>query len=172
MQYLVDDLLLLAHLETNSKKHEIIDISALITQICHEYEEILGEGRIQLTLNSEAHLVGEEHELRSAFTNLLGNALKYSPENTSVKIHWYQTEDALLLDVIDQGEGISSADIARVTERFYRVENKRDKKVNGTGLGLAIVKHVLMRHDAHLIIRSELGKGSCFQCAFSLKRLG
>jgi two-component system phosphate regulon sensor histidine kinase PhoR len=172
MQYLVDDLLLLAHLETQSKKHEVINIPALLTQICHEHEEMLGEGRIELTLDSDAQLVGEEHELRSAFTNLIGNALKYSPENTPVKIHWYQTPDALLLDVIDQGEGISSADISRVTERFYRVDNKRDKKVNGTGLGLAIVKHVLMRHDAHLIIRSEWGKGSCFQCAFPLKRLG
>lgn len=171
MQYLVDDLLLLAHLETKSKKHEVINIPTLLTQICHENEAILGEGRIQLTLDSDAQLVGEEHELRSAFTNLLGNALKYSPENTSVKIHWYQTSDALLLDVIDQGEGLSAADILRVTERFYRVENKRDKKVNGTGLGLAIVKHVLMRHDAHLIIRSEWGKGSCFQCAFPLQRL-
>ena len=172
MQYLVDDLLLLAHLETKSRKHEVVNVPALLTQICHENEELLGEGRIELTLDSDAKLVGEEHELRSAFTNLLGNALKYSPENTLVKIHWYQTSDALLLDVIDQGEGISAADISRVTERFYRVENKRDKKVNGTGLGLAIVKHVLMRHDAHLIIRSELGKGSCFQCTFPIQRLG
>jgi two-component system phosphate regulon sensor histidine kinase PhoR len=172
MQYLVDDLLLLAHLETKSKKHEIINIPALVTQICQENEAILGEERIQLTLDSDAKLIGEENELRSAFTNLLGNALKYSPENTPVKIHWYQTPDALLLDVIDQGEGISAADISRVTERFYRVETKRDKKVNGTGLGLAIVKHVLMRHDAQLIIRSELGKGSCFQCVFPIKRLG
>jgi two-component system phosphate regulon sensor histidine kinase PhoR len=172
MQYLVDDLLLLAHLETKSKMHELVNIPALLTQICHENEAILGEGRIQLTLDSDAQLVGEEHELRSAFTNLLGNALKYSPENTPVQIHWYQKPDGLLLDIIDQGEGISEADISRVTERFYRVETKRSQKINGTGLGLAIVKHVLMRHDAHLIIRSELGKGSCFQCVFPLKRLG
>ncbi|MDD5227560.1 MAG: phosphate regulon sensor histidine kinase PhoR [Methylococcales bacterium] len=171
MQYLVDDLLLLAHLETKSKMHELVNIPALLTQICHENEAILGEGRIQLTLDSDAQLVGEEHELRSAFTNLLGNALKYSPENTPVQIHWHQTPDGLLLDIIDQGEGISEADVSRVTERFYRVETKRSKKINGTGLGLAIVKHVLMRHDAQLIIRSELGKGSCFQCVFPLKRL-
>ncbi len=172
MQYLVDGLLLLAHLETKSKKHEVINVPDLLMQICHEHEALLGDGRIELTLDSDAKLVGEEHELRSAFTNLLGNALKYSPEDTLIKLHWYQTSDALLLDVIDQGEGISVADISRVTERFYRVENKRDKKVNGTGLGLAIVKHVLMRHDAHLIIRSELGKGSCFQCTFPIQRLG
>ncbi len=171
MQYLVDDLLLLAHLETEIKKHKVIDIPALLIQICQETEEILGENRVLLTLDSDAKLVGEEHELRSAFTNLLGNALKYSPEDTYVKIHWHQIENALLLDVIDQGEGISQTDISRITERFYRVETKRDKKISGTGLGLAIVKHVLIRHDAQLVIRSELGKGSCFQCAFPLNRL-
>jgi two-component system phosphate regulon sensor histidine kinase PhoR len=168
MQHLVDDLLLLAHLETKNKKHEVINIPALLTQICHENDI----ERIELILDSDANLLGEENELRSAFTNLLGNALKYSSEDSPVQVRWSQTETAFLLDVIDKGEGISPADISRVTERFYRVETKRDKKITGTGLGLAIVKHVLMRHDAQLIIRSKLGQGSCFQCAFPLKRLG
>ena len=171
MQHLVDDLLLLAHLETKGKKHEVINVPALLKEICRENEAALELGRIQLVLDSEAYLLGDENELRSAFTNLLGNALKYSPEETTVKIQWHQTENALLLDVIDEGEGLAQNDILRVTERFYRVETKRTKKINGTGLGLAIVKHVLMRHDAQLIIRSELGKGSCFQCAFPIKRL-
>jgi two-component system phosphate regulon sensor histidine kinase PhoR len=171
MQHLVDDLLLLAHLETKGKKHEIINVPRLLQEICHENEAALELGRIQLILDSEAYLLGDENELRSAFTNLLGNALKYSPEETTVKIQWHQTENALLLDVIDEGEGLAQNDILRVTERFYRVETKRTKKINGTGLGLAIVKHVLMRHDAQLIIRSELGKGSCFQCTFPIKRL-
>lgn len=168
MQHLVDDLLLLAHLETKGKKHEIINIPQLLKQICHENSAT----RIELILDSSAQLRGDENELRSAFTNLLGNALKYSPENSFVQIRWYKTEKGLFLDVTDQGEGISQADLSRVTERFYRVEIRRDKKISGTGLGLAIVKHVLMRHDAQLIIRSELGKGSCFQCAFPLSRLG
>jgi two-component system phosphate regulon sensor histidine kinase PhoR len=102
---------------------------------------------------------------------LLGNALKYSPETSPVKVRWYQDHKSVVLAIEDQGEGIARTDIPRVTERFYRVEAKRHKKVNGTGLGLAIVKHVLMRHDAHLDITSELGKGSCFSCHFPLKRL-
>jgi two-component system phosphate regulon sensor histidine kinase PhoR len=171
MQHLVDDLLLLAHLETKGKKHEIINVPNLLQKICGENEATLELGRIQLTLDSTANLLGDENELRSAFTNLLGNALKYSPDDSIVRIRWYQSETALLLDVIDEGEGIALNDISRVTERFYRVETKRSKKINGTGLGLAIVKHVLMRHDAQLIIRSELGKGSCFQCTFPIKRL-
>jgi two-component system phosphate regulon sensor histidine kinase PhoR len=148
-----------------------VDIPALLMQICNENEASFNAGRIELILDSQAMLLCEEHELHSAFTNLLSNALKYSFEDTQVKIRWHQTDNAILLDVIDEGEGIASGDISRVTERFYRVEAKRVHKINGTGLGLAIVKHVLMRHDGQLVIRSELGKGSCFQCVFPLKRL-
>ena len=173
MEHLVDDLLLLTRLETKQKKTECIDVPVLLNQICKEAEAMHGNvsNRIELMLETEAHIVGEEQELRSAFTNLLGNALKYSSEDSVVKVRWYQCKDAIVLDVEDQGEGIAMADIPRVTERFYRSEVKRVKKVGGTGLGLAIVKHVLMRHEGKLNIVSELGKGSCFSCHFPLNRL-
>lgn len=169
MQHLVDDLLLLTRLETQQKKLHCVDIPALLSQICKEGDDLeSATRRIELTLESSAHIMGEEQELRSAFTNLLGNALKYSPEDSLVKLHWYQDANSVVLAITDMGEGISKTDIPRVTERFYRSEVKRAKKVNGTGLGLAIVKHVLMRHDAQLKIKSELGKGSCFSCHFPL----
>jgi len=173
MQHLVDNLLLLTHLETQQIKSECVDIPAMLSQICNEGDALKNASRqrIQLTLEIDSHIYGEKHELRSAFTNLLGNALKYSPEDSVVRVRWYRTEDSLLLDVMDQGEGIAVADIPRITERFYRVEVKRSKKVNGTGLGLAIVKHVMMRHDAVLHIASELGKGSCFSCRFPIGRV-
>lgn len=172
MQHLVDDLLLLTRLETQQKKSQCVDIPALLSQICKEGDSLESdERRIQLTLESAAHITGEEQELRSAFTNLLGNALKYSPEDSLVKVRWYQDQKFIILAVEDQGEGIAKVDIPRVTERFYRVEAKRAKKVSGTGLGLAIVKHVLMRHDARLQITSELGKGSTFCCYFPISRL-
>jgi two-component system, OmpR family, phosphate regulon sensor histidine kinase PhoR len=172
MQHLVDDLLMLTRLETQQKKTQCVDVPALLSQICKEGDSLENAARrIELTLESAVHIVGEEQELRSAFTNLLGNALKYSPEDSVVKVRWYQDKDAIVLAIEDQGEGIAKTDIPRVTERFYRVETKRPKKVNGTGLGLAIVKHVLMRHDAHLNITSELGKGSCFSCHFPVKRI-
>ncbi len=173
MQHLVDDLLLLTRLETQQKKTECVNIPALLIQICKEAERLHGSvpNRIELTLEADAHIVGEEQELRSAFTNLLGNALKYSPEDSIVNVRWYRTKDDIVLNVEDRGEGIAAADIPRVTERFYRSEVKRAKKVGGTGLGLAIVKHVLMRHDAKLNIVSELGRGSCFGCHFPLKRI-
>lgn len=172
MQHLVDDLLLLTRLETQQKKTQCIDIPALLSQICKEGDSMENASRrIELTLETSAHLYGEEQDLRSAFTNLLGNALKYSPDDTIVKVRWYQDKNEAILAVEDFGEGISSSDIPRVTERFYRVENKRRTKVPGTGLGLAIVKHVLMRHEATLGITSELGKGSCFSCHFPIKRV-
>jgi len=173
MQHLVDDLLLLTRLETKQKKTECVNVPALLSQICKEAEVVKDSTprRIELILETEAQLMGEEQELCSAFTNLLGNALKYSPEDSLVKVRWYQSKDSLVLDVEDQGEGIASADIPRVTERFYRSEVKRNKKVGGTGLGLAIVKHVLMRHEAKLTIVSEVGKGSRFSCCFPIKRM-
>ncbi len=172
MQHLVDDLLLLARLETQQNKTSCVNVPSLLTQICNESDS-LGKlkNRIQLTLESSASIVGEEQELRSAFTNLVSNALKYSTEDSIVKVRWYQDNYFIILDVEDKGEGISNADIPRITERFYRVETKRHKKVNGTGLGLAIVKHVLMRHDAHLNITSEISVGSCFSCHFPIRRL-
>jgi two-component system, OmpR family, phosphate regulon sensor histidine kinase PhoR len=172
MQHLVDDLLLLTRLETQQKKLQCVDVPALLSQICKEGDSLENtSSRIELTLETAGHIMGEEQELRSAFTNLLSNALKYSPEDSVVKVRWYQDKDSIVLSTEDLGEGIAKADISRITERFYRVETKRLKKVNGTGLGLAIVKHVLMRHGARLNITSELGKGSCFSCHFPVGRI-
>ncbi|MGZ8223549.1 MAG: phosphate regulon sensor histidine kinase PhoR [Methylobacter sp.] len=172
MQHLVDDLLLLTRLETQQKKPQCINIPDLLSQICKESDTLENaDRRIELTLQSDAHIFGEEQELRSAFTNLLSNALKYSQEDSVVKVRWFQSNDTIVLEIEDQGEGVAAADIPRVTEWFYRCEVKRSRKINGTGLGLAIVKHVLMRHDAKLNIVSELGKGSCFSCYFPVTRL-
>jgi two-component system, OmpR family, phosphate regulon sensor histidine kinase PhoR len=171
MQYLVDDLLLLSNLETQPKKTHCVDVPALLSKICKEAETLNNStGRIELALETSVHVVGDEQELRSAFSNLLGNALKYSPDESPVKIRWYQTTESLVLVVTDQGEGIAEAEIPRITERFYRIDVKRPNKVAGTGLGLAIVKHVLLRHDARLVVTSELHKGSVFSCYFPVGR--
>lgn len=171
MQHLVDDLLFLTHLETQQKKQQCIDIPALLSQICKEGDAIESASRrIELTLETSAHVLGEEQDLRSAFTNLLGNALKYSPDDSVVEVRWYQTETEIILTIKDYGEGIPETEIPRITERFYRVDTKRRKKIAGTGLGLAIVKHALMRHDAQLEITSKIGEGSRFSCHFPIKR--
>lgn len=171
MEQLVDDLLLLTRLETQPQKNRCVNVPALLSQICREVDTLKhAASRIELNLESSAGVHGDEQELRSAFTNLIINALKYSPDDSLVKLRWYQLADNSCFEVIDQGEGISLANISRVTERFFRVDRKRTKKVIGTGLGLAIVKHVCQRHEAELKIVSELGKGSCFSCIFPKQR--
>ncbi|WP_347989319.1 phosphate regulon sensor histidine kinase PhoR [Methylomonas sp. AM2-LC] len=172
MQALIDDLLLLARLETKAKKSDCVNITELLKQICRESDLLeTNERRVELTLETDVRLRGDEEELRSGFTNLLVNALKYSPADKPVKVRWYKSEGSNAnLEVEDFGEGISSTDIPRITERFYRAEVKRNRKINGTGLGLAIVKHVLVRHEAKLEIESQLGRGSRFRCVFPLSR--
>lgn len=172
MQYLVDDLLLLARLETTKKKTECVDISNLINNICLESRVVEDQyQRIELNVETGIDIMGEEQDLRSAFSNLIINALKYSADQSVVKVIWKKVSKGAVFEVIDQGEGIAAVDIPRVTERFFRAEVKRSKKLSGTGLGLAIVKHVLIRHDAKLEIISKLGKGSQFRCVFPASRI-
>jgi len=167
MQSLVDDLLLLANLETEKSEQLQVNIPALLEQVCQE-SKVLGltENRIQLITDCQQGLKGNGQELHSVFSNLIINALKYSADDSVVTVHWYQEKQHLILDVIDQGEGIAEEDLPKITERFYRVDVKRTREARGTGLGLAIVKHGLARHDAQLVINSELGKGSTFRCVF------
>lgn len=173
MQHLIDDLLMLAKLETKAKKTECINMRNLLEQICQESDLLeKDECRIELNIASESNLKGDAQELQSAFTNLLVNALKYSPASSRVKVGWHQNQDgSLVLEIEDFGEGIAPADISRITERFYRAEVKRNHKIAGSGLGLAIVKHVLVRHDAKLDIESQLGSGSKFRCLFPATRV-
>lgn len=173
MQFLIDDLLLLTRLETREKHSECVDVPQLLSQICQEGDIIDSSNRrIELVFGCDKNLMGDPQELRSAFTNLVVNALKYSPEDSVVTVRWnLSTDGGACLEVEDRGEGIPVSHIPRVTERFYRVDAKRSRKINGTGLGLAIVKHVLVRHDARLDIQSELGQGSCFRCLFPARRV-
>jgi len=171
MQHLVDDLLLLARLETRQKEVRCVAVVDLLEKICKESDMRQAvRPRIELTIESSAKIQGDGQELRSAFSNLLMNALKYSPEDAKVQVRWHEDDAGIKLDVIDQGEGIAAVHIPRITERFYRVDVARSHSPGGTGLGLAIVKHVLVRHDAVLQISSEIGKGSCFSCIFPHKR--
>ena len=131
-------------------------------------------------LGSEAHkfefdieeqlcIKGYQEPIKSVLVNLLSNAVRYSPEGGKVTVRWYKKDDKAVYEVSDQGLGIAAEHIPRLTERFYRVDKDRSRVTGGTGLGLAIVKHVLERHQAHLDIKSVLGKGSTFRCIFPLK---
>ncbi len=172
IQHLVDDLLLLTRLETKEKHSECVNIGELLENICHEGNVISSSSdRVRLKIECQDNLQGDPQELRSAFSNLIVNALKYSQEDSPVFVRWKKAGKGACLEIEDKGEGIASHEIPRITERFYRVDIKRPHKINGTGLGLSIVKHVLLRHDAKLEIHSQLGKGSRFCCVFPEHRL-
>jgi two-component system phosphate regulon sensor histidine kinase PhoR len=175
MHELLEDLLELSRLEDpDNQMFEgavEVDIPALLTQIAEQAEDLSqGQHKLIFKVQSGLNLRGAEADLKSAFQNLITNAVNYTPEKGKIKVTWQETDDALVLSVADTGIGIPHRDIPRITERFYRVGDDRNRKTGGTGLGLAIVKHVLHSHDAKLEVQSEIGKGSEFRCIFPLKR--
>jgi two-component system phosphate regulon sensor histidine kinase PhoR len=116
---------------------------------------------------ADVDLLGSTRELHSAFSNLVSNAVRYTPTDGSIEVKFEKTPDGgVALSVIDSGYGIPAQHLPRLTERFYRVSTSRARETGGTGLGLSIVKHVLNLHQAHLEISSEVGKGSRFACVF------
>lgn len=175
MQRLIDDLLSLTRLEStaqNQQRQKQVDIAVLLRGICDDVARLGSEhAAVALQLASHAALLGDEQELRSAFSNLLVNAIKYTPATGQVEILWRDEDDGgVCLDVRDTGEGIAEQHIPRLTERFYRVDTAVRDKV-GVGLGLAIVKHVLLRHEGELKIASQPGQGSCFSACFPARRV-
>ena len=128
--------------------------------------------QVLLELESAATAcIGAAHEIESAFTNLLVNALKYTPADGTVRMRWWTDEEGAYFSVIDSGIGIPAEHIPRLTERFYRVDAGRSRGQGGSGLGLAIVKHALQRHGGWLDVQSIEGKGSTFTCHFPQQRI-
>src|SRR3990170_1215124 len=172
MQRLVDDLLTLSKLETAPphRHDDAVDVAALLAGLKEQAELLSGENRHALTLESDGSLklLGNREELTSAFSNLINNAVRYTPAGGSIRLSWHAAEDGAEFAVTDTGEGIAPEHFPHLTERFYRVDTARSRASGGTGLGLSIVKHVLLRHDAQLQIESELGRGSTFTCEFPL----
>jgi two-component system phosphate regulon sensor histidine kinase PhoR len=175
MQNLVTDLLLLSRLESSrhvANEHPV-QIQSLIHQI-HEGALELARPRghqFELSVENDSDLLGQEAELHSAFSNLVYNAVRYTPDNGLIRIRWWTDEAGGHFSVEDNGLGIDSIHIPRLTERFYRVDESRSSESGGTGLGLAIVKHVLSRHGGHLTIRSKKGEGSTFACHFPSEQI-
>mgnify|MGYP000927964779 FL=1 len=123
-------------------------------------------------LRQAGDLAGASAELHSAFSNLLANAMRYTPAGGQIDVRWQLLPDgSARFAVKDSGPGIDEKHVSRLTERFYRVDRSRSRDTGGTGLGLAIVKHVLQRHGARLSIESELGKGSEFAVTFPPSRV-
>ncbi|MBR7799390.1 phosphate regulon sensor histidine kinase PhoR [Undibacterium fentianense] len=168
MQRLVEDMLTLSRLESADfqLRPERVRIHSMLSQIVQE-AEALSAGKHQISCEIDGpDIQGSSDEIRSALSNLVTNAVRYTPVNGTIKLVWKNTQQGPQFYVQDNGIGISPEHISRLTERFYRVDKSRSRETQGTGLGLAIVKHVLIRHHAHLLIDSVPGVGSQFAVQF------
>ncbi|MHB0989781.1 MAG: phosphate regulon sensor histidine kinase PhoR [Burkholderiales bacterium] len=174
MRRLVEDLLALSRLESpqNRLVEKHVDMTNLI-QTLYQDAISLSAGRhpISLVNDSEDDLLGNADELVSGLGNLVSNAVRYTPAGKAITLIWGWRDDELCFSVQDRGEGIEAQHIARLTERFYRVDRGRSRETGGTGLGLAIAKHVLTRHHGRLVIESKVGQGSCFSACFPVARV-
>ena len=174
MNRIVNDLMLLSRLESEDPRviADVVLVGALIDTIADHARELSGDNEHRITLDVDRDLCisGHEGELYSAFSNLVFNAIRYTPARGDISIAWQETDGELVFTVTDSGAGIAPHHIPRLTERFYRVDTGRSRATGGTGLGLAIVKHVLLRHEGRLEIDSEPGKGSKFACHFPAGR--
>ena len=172
MNRLVEDLLTLSRLEAGSPglREESVDVAAMVRSLVDEAETLSG-GRHSFELDlSVGYLRGIAIDLRSAFGNLINNAVRYSPDGGAICIRWGMVDSHPEFRVEDRGVGIAAEHLPRLTERFYRVDKGRSSETGGTGLGLAIVKHSLLKHQARLQISSEPGQGSVFRAVFPLNR--
>jgi two-component system phosphate regulon sensor histidine kinase PhoR len=167
---MLEELLTLSRLETGEKELRRVptNIRQMLQDIVKDATRLIqfNEQQITLDIQTDKWLLADADELRSAVSNLVFNAVKYTPAKCPITISWSDTSDKGILAVCDKGDGIADHHIDRLTERFYRVDSGRSQEQGGTGLGLAIVKHVLQRHDADLKIISELGHGAKFYCQF------
>ncbi len=176
MNALVNDLLMLSRLENNkttTSRNQIIDMRVLMNQVFDDaqaYNVDYGH-TLNLDIDSHCDLIGSDVELASAFSNLITNAIKYTPKGGIITISWRDEHDHGCFSVQDNGIGIDPKHLPRLTERFYRVDSARSRETGGTGLGLAIVKHVLMQHGAHLEVESQENEGATFKVIFPKKRL-
>ncbi len=170
MQRIVEDLLLISRLESENDKRtlERFDVRTLLSAIKDEAITLSGskKHKISLEIEGDTLFVGVFSEIDSAFSNLVSNAVRYTPAGGEIRIRWWHEEEGPCFSVTDSGIGIEKEHIPRLTERFYRVDVGRSRGSGGTGLGLAIVKHVLLRHGSELQISSKPGKGSTFMCCF------
>jgi len=173
MRTIIQDLLELSRLEAGglASDDQFVDIGGILSLLRREMSGLEHRPKITLQLDSDALLRGSESEFNSIFSNLITNAVKYTPAEGEIHIRWWLDDQGAHVSVSDTGIGIAAEHIPRLTERFYRVDAGRSRKMGGSGLGLAIVKHALQRHDATLDVVSEEGVGSTFTCHFPLHRV-
>ena len=174
MTRIIEDLLELSRFEANDGpiKGQPIDVAGMAALLRKDVmARPVHPRQVEVSIEADASLIGDEAMVQSAFSNLVDNAAKYTPPEGSMFIRWWVDEEGGHFSVRDTGPGIPAEHLPRLTERFYRVDPGRSRETGGSGLGLAIVKHALYRHGARLEIDSHEGRGSTFICHFPADRL-
>jgi two-component system, OmpR family, phosphate regulon sensor histidine kinase PhoR len=174
MQRLVEDLLTLSSLESDVSPadEQPIEMRSFVERLGEEARALsAGRHAVETAVADDCRVLGSPKELHSAFSNLVSNAVRYTPVGGGVRLTWRLDDGRGVFSVADTGIGIEARHIPRLTERFYRVDSGRSRESGGTGLGLAIVKHALTRHQAVLEVASELGRGSTFSTVFPAARI-
>ncbi len=175
MQRLIEDLLQLSSLESAGEQpfNEETSVADLLLAVQKEAQTLSGLAAHNIVIDAESGywIKGNQRDLYSVISNIVSNAVQYTPAGGRISMRWFSDDHGAHLAIRDQGEGIPAEHIPRLTERFYRVDTGRSRVYGGTGLGLAIVKHALARHDAMLEIQSEAGNGSTFICHFPPSRI-
>jgi len=169
---LVSDLLALSRLESNDKAYDTkVDITAITKTVCTNLQAVAQSQNISLKLHTDKQslqLFGDDKALAQMVTNLVDNAIKYTPETGQVDVYLALADHTAIFTVKDTGIGIAAIDRERIFERFYRVDKARSREVGSTGLGLAIVKHIVQSHQGSIQVNSEIDKGTCFEVKLPL----
>jgi len=167
MDQLITDLLTLSKIEQEEHKrpNDKVNIKNIINIVISNLETLSQNKKIKISnlISSDMIVLGDQNKLIEVFYNIIENAIKYSDENKEISVKAEIKDDFVEIKIIDQGYGIPKTSLGRVTERFFRIDPEKSKKVGGTGLGLAIVKHLINQHRGQLNIKSELDKGSEFE---------
>ena len=174
MQALVNDLLALSRLEMETEgEREPVPVPQLLESVVSGARKVSGSNQHDIQLDADAGLwlLGNPEQMQSILANLVFNSVQHTAPGTRIEVGWQRDGDGALFSVTDNGDGIAQQHLARLTERFYRVDKARSRRSGGTGLGLAIVKHALARHDSHLEVSSREGQGARFECRFDASRI-
>jgi len=164
---IVEDLEVISRLETEQSALDIqsFNVVKLAEEVFEQLEMRANKMKVALEINNEAQtkiVKGDRDKIQQVFMNLISNSIKYGKENGKTRVRFFDMEKNILIEVADDGIGISEESLDRLFERFYRVDKNRSREIGGTGLGLAIVKHILEGHNQTINVRSTLGVGSTF----------
>jgi two-component system phosphate regulon sensor histidine kinase PhoR len=164
---IVDDLEVITRLETEETQLEIgeFNIVELAKDVLDQLELKANESKIELSIQKEIlteFVLGDIDKIQQVFANLISNSIKYGKEDGRTEVRFFDMNENILIEISDDGIGISEMDLPRLFERFYRVDKNRSRKIGGTGLGLAIVKHIIEAHNQTINVRSTVDVGSTF----------